>query len=105
MSTANKESLKKGCEIFKTDLEKVVPECPVILVGTKTDERDQILKGNNPEKVNNIVSHSDLVQCAKENKFLFAIERSAKANTGLAAIFRPAIEAVLYYKPPDDPSR
>ena len=61
--------MKKGCEIFKTDLEKVVPECLVILVGTKTDERDQILKDNNPEKVNNIVSLADLVQCAKENKF------------------------------------
>ena len=59
-------------------MKAAAPGCPIILVGTKTDERDQIKQENDREKVKSLVSFADLNKGVRKYDLETALECSAK---------------------------
>ena len=61
-------------------MKAAAPGCPIILVGTKIDERDQIKQENDREKVKSLVSFADLNKSVRKYDLETALECSAKTR-------------------------
>lgn len=81
------------------------PYVPILLVGTKTDLRDE------PQYRDKIVSSQKAIQLTKKLDFASYFECSAKTQHGLKQVFETAIEIAIekrrkfqYYTPPPLPT-
>ncbi|EDV29282.1 uncharacterized protein TRIADDRAFT_19095 [Trichoplax adhaerens] len=101
-SVTNPISLHNASEKWLREITQHCPSVPFILVGTKTDVRDEINEERKTEKDSVVMTHKGR-RIASQIGAVAYCECSAKTRKGLREVFDEAINAVLY--PPDQETK
>ena len=101
-SVMSQTSLQNVVETWVPELRHQAPRAPLILVGTKTDLRDNTAALQELQKKRQRpVTFEDGQKFAKKHKFDAHVECSALTQKGLKNVFDEAILAVLSPKKPE----
>jgi len=76
-SLISEDSLENACTKWYREVKQLGPRCPLILVGTKSDLRDEFLNSGNPQKQKMAVTYTQGVSMAKKHNFSAYYECSA----------------------------
>lgn len=82
-SLVNEASLENACTKWYNELKLLAPKCPFILVGTKSDLRDEYLNGDSEMKKNMAITYTQGLSMAKKHNFSAYYECSAKSKQKL----------------------
>jgi len=77
-SLINEDSLENACTKWFKEVKQLGPKCPLILVGTKSDMRDEFLNSGTPSKQKMAITYTQGLSMAKKHNFSAYYECSAK---------------------------
>lgn len=82
-SLINEDSLENACSKWFKEVKQLGPKCPLILVGTKSDMRDEFLNSAAASKQRLAITYTQGLQMAKKHNFSAYYECSAKSQQKL----------------------
>ena len=99
-SLVERESLKNACKKWKDELAQLgPPNAPKLLVGLKSDLRDEFQQSDDANKKQKVVTAAEVKKAAEDNHFNGFIECSAKTRKNLSQIFIRAVKLSVQAKP------
>ena len=95
-SISNPDSYKNVCSKWYPELHKHAPKVPIILVGTKIDERENVGPIDSMQrKKPKTITHAQGLELKKEISAVKYLECSSVSRKGLKQIFDEAVRVVL----------
>ena len=90
-----RNSLENACNKWLAEIKTCAKACPVILVGTKLDLREEYERNGDTDKLRDCVSEADIAKAAKDYAFQGFESCSAKEKKGLNKVFHKAFKVVF----------
>lgn len=97
-SLVDKDSLTNACTKWYREVRQLGPKCPVILVGTKLDLKEQINASGNTQRMEACVQYDEGKAQAKAFNFSGYVECSAANKAHLDKVMYVALESVLKFR-------
>lgn len=94
----DRNSLQNASNKWIKEVKQLGPKCPTILVGTKLDLREKIMKSTDKEKIASCITYAEGRQTAKQYNFTGYVECSAAQNVHLDKVIYVALEAVTKFR-------
>jgi len=93
-STVDRHSFENAKLQWFPEIDLIVPEAPVYLIGTQTDLRDQLL-AENPNNISKVVTQEDAEQLRSSMGAIMYLETSVNSAVSLTRVMKQVASAML----------